>query len=79
MERDMWGSYRHGESLKQQGLMRIEGGSYDGEEMVSGVDFGQRRKTTGNRGPPIGEGKRERGIPVRVCGEVGRGPILMPG
>jgi hypothetical protein len=29
----------------RQGLMRIEEGSYDGEETVSGVDFGQRRKT----------------------------------
>jgi hypothetical protein len=45
MEREMWGSHRRGESLKWQGLMRIEEGTYDGEETVSGVDFGQRRKT----------------------------------
>jgi hypothetical protein len=44
--------------------MRIEEGSYDGEEMVSGVDFGQRRKTVmwpDEWGPHISGGRREAG------------------
>jgi hypothetical protein len=35
------------------------------EDSVTGVNSGRRRKTTGNRGPPVSEGKRDAGVPVR--------------
>jgi hypothetical protein len=56
-----------GRRLRQE-LKRIEEGSYDGEETVSGVDFSQRRKTVTwpwQWGPHVSEGEGERGVPVR--------------
>jgi hypothetical protein len=36
-------------------------------------------KTPDTKAPPVSRGERDSWVPVRVCGEVGRGPILMPG